>query len=256
MDSPYTYMQVQTIITAHSSTRYFQALYVLSLVLLCAPAYSVSDLGMCGTGGPSQACVSTVPPPQTPVRRGCNVNSEDSIEVPKVAYSATFSVGEFNLPFHPGVSVDSPGCSLKKKPPSSSPYWYAPDLPDWHDPNTGTRSMPETWCNCGQALIRTGRQAYCWFARCGTTGASAELCCGPTGADPGRHGTPTVARRSCVSAERRLRGQGGKSTTPAILRRVQSVWVGGETGATFEYYVNSDQLSRHNIRYRCRSRSP
>ncbi len=259
-------MQVQTIITAYNFTRLipqcFSALVVLHLASLSVLAYSVCDLGMRGAGHSPQSGVSTVPPLQTPVRRGFEVNStwrkQEKGSRARLPFRQHLlqTKGEFTLPFHPGLSVDSPGCSPKTKSLSSSPFWYAHDRPDWHAPNSGTRSASGTWCNSGLARTSTGRQAYCWSARCAMTAASAALCCGRTGAAPGRHGTRTAAQRCCASAGRRLRDQGGKSTTPATLQRVQDVWVGGETGANVEYYVNSDQLSLHNIAISRRSRSP
>lgn len=259
---------MQGITSAKRNTRDFSVPLRISCVQFLASSelvwHSIRDLGSRGAGGPSQGCVSTVPPLQTPVIRGGGVNP-DSGEERKIVVARDYNRdklcckqrGEFTLSFHPGVSVDSPGCSPKKNSPPSNPCSSAQELPQvWRAANSGKRSTSGTWCSYGRERIHTGRRAYCWFARCMMMAALAALSCGPTGAAQRKPGTPTASPRCCGSAGPHFRLQGGKSTTPAISRSVLNVWAGGEIAAGYEYYVNSELLSRHNIRYRHRSRSP
>jgi hypothetical protein len=46
------------------------------------------------------------------------------------------------------------------------------------------------------------------------------------------------------------------SIAPATSRTARNAWDGDKSPAGYEYYVNSACAGRHNIRYRCRSRSP
>jgi hypothetical protein len=236
-------MQVQTNIIDKRITSHigwsFLALVVLILALLPAPAYSNSDLGR-GAGRSSQTGTSPVPLPQTPVMWG-NVNPEKHLDVvtgtgnyetrKRFVCSIVYKFrGEFTLPFHPEASIDSRGCLLKKSWPSSNPYWPAHELPPaWIVPNAGTRSMSGTSCNSGQALIPTGRQACCSFARFTMMAGSAELCCGRIGADIARRGTHTAVLKSCASAEPRFRPLRERSTTQATLRIALDVT--GKTGS-------------------------
>lgn len=147
-------------------------------------------------------------------------------------------VAEDNLPFHPGASIDSPICLLKKNSSFSNPCWSAREQPPaWRASNPGMRSTSAIWCNYGQVRIHTGRRAYFWSAECTRTAASAVLCCGPTGAAIGKPGTRTARPSSCASAEARFLRQERPSTAPATLPIARDVW-GGTAG------------SKHLIRYR------
>ena len=258
-------MQLKPSIFVLDITRYFPAPGVFSLASPRNLCNIPSVLGLRGTGGSSQACVLTVPPPQTaPVTRGdaadpsekvrkksptsrtfcanggshatrkrgwwcCKQRRSDtdkSVRIPDFFNGCVTVVGEFNLPFHPGASVDSPVCSPKKKSPPSNPCWSAHGpQPAWHATNA-MRSTLGTWCNSGQGPTRTGRQAYCWSVRCATTAASAALCCVPTGAAIARHGTRTASPRSCASVEPRFRLLVSRSARPATLRTALNAWEG------------------------------
>jgi hypothetical protein len=181
-----------------------------------------------------------------------NASRPSRTKVPKVAYAGNFSSdlleGEFNLPFHLAAFVDSAICCPARKTNwrSSNLSWRARELPPaWHALSPRPRSRSVIWCNCGQARIHTGKQAYCWFARCVTTGASAESYFDPTGAATARRGTRTASPRFCASAEPHFRPQQRLSTAPATLRRALNVW--GETAGS-ERSIRYRQLNSERIR--------
>lgn len=243
-------MQDQRTITRQSITR-------PSLASLTDACHSTYVLGVRGPGDSSLSCALTGSPPQSPVTRGSDVNSNTDKD------EGSAIVREV----HAGVSIDSPACSLHtKNSPLSNPCWSAHE-PCWRALNPTVRLTSGTWCSSGQARILIGKQVYFWCANCATMAASAALCSGPTGAAAGRRGTRTAYRRCCGSVEPRMGPRKGQSITPATLHGVLDVLEGirprngtGVAPAGSEYYVNFRALEaprgQHNIRYRRRGRPP
>jgi hypothetical protein len=215
-------MQVNIITCGRRNTRYFPALHV---VILPDPCQNHADLGQRAVhslrGGASPA---PLPQTQTLVMRGDNLDPDRDSDDSTIALRIT---GEFRVPFPAGASVDSPACSPLKNSLPSNPCWSARELrPAPRSTNPRPWSTSVTWCNCGLGRMNTGKRVYYWFARCATTAASAEWCCGRTGAATGRPGTRTAFRKSCALEERRFRPQAGQSTAQATSRIVRNVLVG------------------------------
>jgi hypothetical protein len=87
-------MQLKTNIFVPNPTRYFHKYFsaqrALSLALRRKAWHITSVLGLRGTGGPSRACVSTVPPAPDPSETGGDAKDPSEKVGGEVAYSATF----------------------------------------------------------------------------------------------------------------------------------------------------------------------
>lgn len=265
-------MQVQTIISGSANTRYFPFFDVPSLAVFWAKCHSTSARLILGrwfenpaVDGASQRLVTAAGSQHSltgvDTRKTSKIRDRKNKDCSHARLQSLDSVKQTKAKPGAGMSIDSPACSsLTTNSQPSNPCSRAHDLRSlWHALDWKTRSPLETWCNCGQALIRTGRQVCSWFVRSARTAASVVSYCGPTEAAAGRPGTHTPRQRSSGSARPRSLPPVIQSTAWDTVASVRNVWEEIRAGACSRYYVNpraSAPTDRHNIRYRRLGRAP